>query len=185
MPDTVRAFVAVPLEASPSLRKVLRRLGEMGRALKTVSPEQLHLTVKFLGDAPWTDIPKISQIVAAVAAEQEAFASAIRSLGAFPAADRARVVWTGLTPAGALPGIAGALNERLGDLGYPREQRAFVPHITLARVRSHPPVELRAFLEASGDLDFGGVQIDRVVLYQSELGPAGPRHTPLSEHDLR
>jgi 2'-5' RNA ligase len=184
MPDTLRAFIAVPIEASPSLRKLLRQLSEIGGPVKVVSPEQLHLTVKFLGDTPWTGVADVSRLLERVVGNFSAFEAGLRTVGAFPDLQRPRVVWTGLSPAEPLGAIAAMLNDQLGDVGFPRENRSFQPHVTLVRIKGRPPETLRSLLMASRDLDFGGIPIDRVVLYQSELGTGGPKYTGLSEYEL-
>jgi RNA 2',3'-cyclic 3'-phosphodiesterase len=184
MPDTVRTFVAIPLVPAPSLRALIRRLDELNGPVKGVSPDQLHITLKFLGDTPWKQTAEIGQVVSQVAAIQPAFDAHVRGVGAFPGLDRPRVVWTGIEPAEPLTILAGLLNDLIGELGFPVEERAFQPHVTLARVKGRPPGELREELSACADQDFGGLHIDRLTYYQSELGPSGPKYTILSEHPL-
>lgn len=184
MPDTVRTFVAIPLTPGRSLRSLIRRLDEMSGPVKGVSPEHLHITLKFLGDTPWTQTAEIGRVVSEVAAIQPAFDVQVCGVGAFPNLERPRVVWTGIEPAEPLAILAGLLNDLIGELGFPVEERAFQPHVTLARVKGRPPAALREVLSVLADQDFGGMHIDRVTYYQSELSPSGPKYTILSEHSL-
>ena len=181
MSDVIRSFIAVPIEVSPSLRALIHQLGSLGRPLKAVDTGHLHLTVKFLGETPWTVLPEVTAVIEAEVRQLASFQAEITGLGAFPDARRARVVWCGLSPNGPLPELAARLNDRLGELGFPREQRTFQPHVTLARVKGRPPRGLASVLDQHEATTFGGQLIDRVVFYQSELTPTGPRYTILSE----
>lgn len=184
MPDTVRTFIALPIAASPPLRKILRQLGGLGRTVKAIDPEQLHVTLNFLGETPWTSLPQVTSFLAQAASGHAACEGELIGLGGFPDSAHPRVVWSNLLPPEPLTSIAAALNDRLSGLGFPRDNRPFVPHVTLARVKGRCPAELSALLESSADVKFGGIPIDRLVLYQSELTPTGPRYTVLSEQDL-
>jgi 2'-5' RNA ligase len=184
MPETIRTFIAVPIEASPSIRKVLRQLAGYGKGVRALDPDHLHVTLKFLGDTPWTSIAEIGALLDDVVRSFEPAESQLQSLGAFPDESRPRIIWTGMSTAGPLTEIASQLNERLGHIGFPREQRAFVPHVTLARIKTRPPDQLQELLLEHASTNFGGFLIDHVILYQSELGRGGPKYTPLSEHDL-
>jgi 2'-5' RNA ligase len=185
MSETVRTFIAIPIEASPSLRKVMRQLAGCGKGVRVVDPEHLHVTLKFLGDTPWTSIAQVGAILDEVVSQYEPAESQLQSLGAFPDGSRPRIVWTGMTATEPLGEIARLLNDRLGEFGFPREQRGFVPHVTLARIKSEPPAVLQELLSQYATTSFGGFLIDHVILYQSELGRGGPKYIPLSEHDLK
>lgn len=184
MPDTLRTFVAIPIVSSPSLRMFIREAGEIDGPIRWMPPQGLHLTLKFLGDTPWTQTAAIGQVISEVATIQPAFDAVLKGIGAFPNLQRPRVIWAGMEPLAPLALLSDLLNDLIGDLGFPREEREFAPHVTLARVRGRPPLELIARLDQSQALEFGGLLVDRLVYYQSELRPQGPVYTVLSEHPL-
>jgi len=181
---SVRLFVAVPVECSPPLRQVLRRLSDMGRAVRTAAPDAMHLTLKFLGDVP---MERTSEIVAALSEQLAAYHSedaALVGLGAFPSAQRPTVIWAGIEPADHVMTLADAVESVMNPLGFPREQRAYHPHVTLARIKARPPESLAALLIEGAATDFGPLAVSEVALMQSELQPGGPRYTTLARCEL-
>jgi 2'-5' RNA ligase len=185
MAENLRTFIGVPIRATPALRRVIAELDSLGKPLKAVSPDNLHITLKFLGDTHPQDIAAVGQALTAAADGKSACASELVGVGAFPHAHRPSVVWAGLQNAQVLIDLASELERRLAELGFPREQRAFQPHLTLARVRTKPPPQLAKLLAANSETHFGAVRIESAILYQSELGPQGARYTPLATANLQ
>ncbi|MBT4865183.1 MAG: RNA 2',3'-cyclic phosphodiesterase [Planctomycetaceae bacterium] len=181
MSDTARLFIAVKIAPSRPLRKIVARLGMLGRIVKPIDADNLHLTLKFLGETELALTPQISQCVEAAAAEHESFSMQLVGLGAFPHVRRPSVVWVGLQGAEPLVEIASELERLLQPLGFEQERRAFHPHVTVARIRSKPPRELATVLETEQSTEFGSADVTSVELYQSELRSAGPRYTVLSK----
>jgi RNA 2',3'-cyclic 3'-phosphodiesterase len=181
---TLRTFIAVPVPAPQPLRKLIAQLAALGRAIKPVDPDQLHVTLKFLGDTAAGQVPELAAAVRHGVSGQAAFDVALRRTGVFPHARRPTVVWAGIERGDPLTRIANDLEQRLESLGFPREHRAYQPHLTLARIRSRPPGELAALLERESQSDFGAVSIESVVFYQSELQSGGPVYTPLETIEL-
>ena len=176
----LRAFIAIKVEASQSLRKVLRTLRDMGRHVRPVDPDALHLTLRFLGQ---TDEAQVGRIVAAVesAVETEAsFSLRIEGLGAFPDSRRPSVIWAGMEQAEPLNRIVVRIDEGLETLGIDRDDRPWRPHLTLARVKSRPPSQLRDLLESQAATPFATQSVSSVDLMQSDLTPAGPQYTVLA-----
>jgi 2'-5' RNA ligase len=181
MSDTVRLFIAVRIAPSRPLRKIIARLGMLGRVVKPIDADNLHLTLKFLGETDLTLVPQISECVEAAAARHASFSMQLVGLGAFPHVRRPSVIWVGLQGAKPLVEIAGALEQFLKPLGFKQERRAFHPHVTVARIRSKPPDELATILDVEHSTDFGSADIASVELYQSDLRSEGPRYTVLSK----
>lgn len=184
MSDHVRAFIAVKIDATPPLRRILSLLGDMGRAVKVVNADQIHVTLKFLGDTDLALIPEVARVMSEVAADVPAFDAELTGLGAFPRPDRPSVIWAGLSGAEPLVGMAESLESRLRNHGFPAEHRRFVPHLTLARIKARPPRELADLLARHTATDFGTATIDAVELLQSDLTPQGPVYTRLSAVEL-
>lgn len=184
MPKPLRTFIAVRIRATRPLRDVLDQLKTFGRSLKTVYPDNLHATLKFLGDTDPAAISEIGRTLEQAVAGVSPFELRMTGLGAFPDEKRPRVVWAGLERAEPLVALAAELETRLEPLGFPAEGRPFKPHLTLARLRGRPPEGLPALLAEHPATDFGTMSIDSIELYQSDLGTHGPKYTPLLSAEL-
>ena len=144
-----------------------------------VAPENLHITLKFLGGV---EEARLGKVVAALepAATGSAFDVAVRGLGAFPTPTRPRVIWAGTAPAGAFVALGQTVDRAMAALGFPPETRPFSPHVTLGRVREpRRDPALAAVLEAAATRAFGTLAVGRISLMRSDLSPRGARHTEL------
>jgi 2'-5' RNA ligase len=159
---------------------MLEELQGMGSAVKVVDLESTHVTLKFLGDTPIASVPEIAKRMATVANELDAFELELMGTGAFPHWGRPQVVWVGLSPKEALQNLAARLENDLEPLGFPKESRAYHPHLTLARIKARPPKDLKSLADEYEKTSFGTQTIDRVILYQSVLQKRGPIYTPLA-----
>ncbi|MDE2803151.1 MAG: RNA 2',3'-cyclic phosphodiesterase [Chloroflexota bacterium] len=179
--EQLRLFVAVtlPAEARDVLAGVIARLraAEL-RGVRTVAPEGVHITLKFLGNVDAVRVPALSDALDAAAAAAAPFALALEGVGAFPAAGAPRVLWAGVTgETEALAALARHVDEECSGLGFPRERRAFSPHLTIARLRDTATVEDRRqaaeALTAVGLERSDGFRVDEVHLIKSTLTPLG------------
>ena len=156
----------------------------MGRALKAVDPDNLHVTLKFLGNTDVNLVPDVCSLLEQAARAHGPCVLTVSGLGVFPHAQRPNVVWAGLEGAQTLVALAADLETGLERHGFARENRPFVPHLTLARVKAKPPESLRDLLSRHAKTQFGTATIDRVELIRSELGPEGSRYTVLAAASL-
>ena len=155
------------------------RLREVARDVAWVAADNLHVTLKFLGDTDEAHVPALLDALGTAAPGTAAFEVAVRGLGAFPSPLRARVVWAGLEEAPALAGLAGRVDAALAALGVPRESRPFSAHVTLGRVRE--PRRNPALAAAlAPPADFGRLPVTRLSLMRSDLQSRGARYTELS-----
>ncbi len=151
--------------------------------MKWVAAENLHLTIKFLDEVAMKEIPRVCDAVARAATSAKPFDLEIRGAGAFPTAARPKTIWLG---AGGgeeqMAALFAALETLLANLGFRKEPRRFVPHLTLGRVRSGGPAvaPLGALLQKRADFFAGASRIERLAVFSSELTPQGPIYTPLS-----
>ena len=185
---TLRAFIAieVPTDITEALVEAERTLQTQCRAgVKWVPAQNMHLTLKFLGDVALTQLP---EVIAAV--EHEAMGAhplhlAVASFGAFPNRSQPGVVWAGLAgDIEELSSLASRIDVRLHRMGFPLDTRPFAPHLTLGRVRQEVPVVDRralgyavAALSVAPGLEF---RADSVNVMRSELRPEGAEYTRLS-----
>ena len=184
MSDSVRCFIAIKLPGFDTLRRVLKELSAMGRALKTVDPQHLHVTLKFLGQTDLKLVPEVQSLLKRAAQARGPCVLTVTGIGVFPHAERPNVVWAGLDGAQTLVDLAADLESGLEPLGFARENRPFAPHLTLARVKFRPPESLRELLSRHAKTQFGTATIDHVELIRSEPGPDGSRYTVLAATPL-
>lgn len=183
-----RLFVAVSLghQVQRALEKAQEELRPKAPKARWVDPEKAHLTLAFLGSTEEALVPKLSESLAAVAAGAAPFELQISGGGAFGAQKHPRVLWTGVEgDTAALAALHQAVEAALLPFGYQPEQRAFRPHLTLARARDPKGDRgLARCAELLAGRSFGEARIDRLILFRSELKPGGSRYTPLAEPAL-
>ncbi len=139
MSDKLRTFIAIDL-ASPlrqSLAHLQGQLKKTGADVRWVKPEQIHLTLKFLGDTPVEKIADIQTILEETLQNMPSFPINLQSLGAFPKIDSPQIIWVGIQTGDQLIAqLAQSIDEKLKPLGFPEETKKFSAHITLGRVKS-------------------------------------------------
>jgi 2'-5' RNA ligase len=184
----MRLFVAVDLP--PGLRAALgAHTAAMARtwpAAKWVAAENLHLTVRFIGDWDRGRLAPLESALASAAARHRPFALTLRGAGFFGSPAAPRVVWAGVADGDReLAAVASSVDGALAELGVRSEGRPYRAHLTLARGRGDPiPADLRQQL---GDLqahDWGRLAVDRIALFASALLPTGPVYSQVSSFIL-
>ncbi len=186
-----RLFVAVPLsdEAVATVSALVEevRAGthstgrRRGRDVRWVRLDGLHLTLRFIGPTVEARIPAVVEAVRAAAAGEPPFMIRIDGAGAFPNPNRPRALWLGVGEGGEeLTRLAGALDARLVDAGWPASDRPFQPHLTLARSDGVPAgAEMaRRLADVARGLDLVSA-VDRLVLFESITGGGPARYAPL------
>jgi 2'-5' RNA ligase len=178
-----RAFVAIeiPDAIRAQCAGLSATLGAGARHVTWVKPGNLHLTLKFLGNARAAQAKRLLESLRHKARKLSPFEVALAGLGAFPSLRRPRVIWVGVTEgADALRDLAAKVEGAAAKAGFPRESRAFSPHLTLGRVKMAGKGEsLQALLARSDPGPLGRFPVGEVVLFQSRLSPGGAVHTPL------
>lgn len=184
----MRCFLAlaIPADVRERLRGLQGRLRDQAHGVKWVSPDQMHLTLKFFADLPGSDRPEVEAASARVCAPAPPVHLSVRGAGSFGPGGAIRVVWAGLEDgSGGLATLQKALEGALSDAGFPPEERPFSPHLTLGRVREprRDPQLLQA-LSAEAGFDGGSFVARDLTLYASVLGPGGPTYTVLNSWPL-
>ncbi len=191
MSDLIRAFIAIELPAPirEALAALQDRLGRQEeRAAKWVAPQGIHLTFKFLGDVPAERLPAITEAMTQVAGKHSPLNLHLDRAGCFPGLERPRVIWIGLDgDLGALADLQRSIEIHLSRLGFPREDRGFTPHLTLARLRDTVTPEERHLLGTAvrglvvPTVEFTAIEI---ALIRSNLRPEGAIYTHLATAPL-
>ena len=180
MPKNIRTFIAV--EVTPAIRTRLvamqRELASAAQEVKWVEEENLHVTLKFLGQVDEREVHTVCRLVQEAVAGQAPFDMTVAGIGAFPNENRPRVIWAGVTAGGPeLIRIHGDLEPVLRAEGYPREDRPYTPHITLGRIRQiKPNPQLAAALQQHQAWEGGHRQVREVLVMASELSSDGPHY---------
>jgi 2'-5' RNA ligase len=183
----VRAFIAVNI--SDGHRQRLAELLDSFRSLdvgvKWVVPENLHVTLKFLGD---TDEKVLDDLYAAVRnalAGLRRFQLSLRGLGQFPNARSPRVVWVGINDgADSLRQLSKRVSEAVIPFGFETEKRKFSAHLTIGRVKHTKNISTLVDKLTSMEFETEPAVVSEVIFYQSTLRPQGPIYTPLSKFEL-
>lgn len=192
--ETIRTFIAI--ELTDALQRALAdaqtkfQRDRAARAVRWVAPENIHITLKFLGDVDAAQMPALQRAIADACAGFAPFALTIGGAGAFPNTRRPNVVWIGAR--GQIE-IAARLAQQIDDacvaLGFAREARLFTPHLTLGRVqRDASPNErqqIGALIERTQIGDLGNLRVERVSIMKSELKPGGSVYSRLAEIELQ
>jgi len=191
--EKLRLFVAIglPDDAREELGRLQKKLQNEGLDdLKWVSPDSLHITLKFLGYTDQAKISGISEKLNSLSRQFNPFEIGFKGLGVFPALSRAQVLWVGLTgELGKLQMLASEVEDSMISLGFEREKRRFTPHLTLARARQQVTPALQqaiasvvgnAFLSSSAQ-----VRVSSVSLMSSQLAPGGATYRRLHSAYLR
>jgi 2'-5' RNA ligase len=157
----------------------IERLRPVAAGIAWVAADNLHVTLKFLGEVEDGRVDPVLEALRAAVAASEPFDLDVRGLGAFPSPGRPRVLWAGIDRgAQALAAVAGRVEAALTRLGFAPEGRPFAAHVTLGRVREpRRDPALAAALVAGARRDFGTVRADCITLVRSQLSPRGARHT--------
>ncbi len=182
--ERIRSFIAIPVPSAgiQALEDAVKWLeSDLGRSVRWVRPESIHLTLKFMGDIQAEMAERVLDALPPVAARFSPIGLSISGMGVFPNPRRPRVLWAGVH--GDLETLAAlqlAIDEAVGKLGLPKEQRAFSPHLTLGRVRRDVPEgQLRRIGQVVADGELSGAPswtADTVNLMRTELDPTGSRH---------
>ncbi|NOZ69184.1 MAG: RNA 2',3'-cyclic phosphodiesterase [Deferribacteres bacterium] len=184
----MRSFIAIELEGPvrESLSQLQEELKSCGADVRWVKPENIHLTLKFLGNISEETAGSIVSVLEKCCTGVSAFDIEVSGVGVFPDTKSPRVLWAGISGDGTLRELQQKIEDGTASLGFKRENRKFVPHLTLGRFRSSGGKKILADkLEKHKDSSFGAVKVGSVVLMKSDLGPGGATYTRIAEIPLQ
>jgi RNA 2',3'-cyclic 3'-phosphodiesterase len=192
----MRVFVALDIHAEIRQRiaQFMDDLRGFAPEARWVSPESMHLTLKFIGEWPEERLEELKRALSAVRGQPPEIT--FSATGFFPAVKSARVFWVGIQAGTELAALANAIDAATSALGIASEQRAYTPHLTLARTGSGRPQRQRSDranpsfrrlqekLSAMPAPSFGTMSVREFFLYQSKLSPKGAVYTKLQSFSL-
>ncbi len=185
----MRIFIAldIPGEIRARISEFMERARAHAPEAHWARPEGVHVTLKFVGEVSDAKVEEIKSALATIQAEP--FHVSFAGAGFFPTPRSPRVFWIGVEGGGALAGLAAAIDSATHELGIAREDRAYSPHLTLARSGTGPGAAqllrpLQHLLQAEGALHFGTMTAREFFLYRSELQKGGARYSKLERFGL-
>ena len=190
--NLLRAFIAVeiPRDIREAVCNATIPLQKgIGSAIRWVPMENMHLTLKFLGDVSPTNIEMVSEMLRAEASLFNCFDLRFSGLGSFPNSKRPRVLYIGIQAPASLDALQRGIEAASRKLGYESEERAYSPHLTIGRARQHVTTNeqqsIRRTLEETRIDLLGTARVDSVHLYKSDLKPTGSVYTRLYSAPLK
>ncbi|MCM8803779.1 MAG: RNA 2',3'-cyclic phosphodiesterase [Candidatus Omnitrophica bacterium] len=182
----MRTFVGIdlPENIKENLKELIDRLKKIKEA-KVVKLENLHITLKFLGEVDEENIEKIKEKLKECCTEFDIFDVDIKGIGVFPSEKSVRVLWVGLEDEGYLKKLNIKIEEVMSKFGFEKE-KDFVGHITIARFKSLPNLNfIKEFCVKYKDFLFGKFKVNGFNLYESKLMPEGPIYKIIAKFQLR
>ncbi|MFT5524275.1 MAG: 2'-5' RNA ligase [Pirellulaceae bacterium] len=177
--NSIRTFIAIQLSREVTLRgaKLIDKLKRSEAAVRWVATEDMHITLKFLGEVPSVETIHVCRQIAAATANHKRFDIEVVGAGAFPDIDRARSVWAGIEQGKEqLEQLFISVDDALHEIGFPCEARRYHPHVTLGRVRRSGPTQekLSEILHNHAEFHCGFSTVEEVVVLSSTSEKGGP-----------
>ena len=182
----MRMFLAVDLDEKLQdiVTEVQKRISEVDAQLKFVEPENLHFTLKFLGEVSDNKAEELSGMIRDKIVDYDPFKISIMGTGFFPHPGYIRVVWLGVANPEIYSDLQKTLDEEFVKHGF-RKERSYIPHLTIARVKGAKNKEaLIGLINEMENIGIGDMVVNELVLKKSELTPAGPIYTDIQEFKL-
>lgn len=187
----IRAFIAIPLPADlqERIHREIHPLRSRMDHIRWVAPQNIHLTLKFLGDTPKEKLDALEAILAKELTQIHPFEILVRKIGAFPNLSRPSVIWLGVEGNEQLSTLHRCIQAVASEIESVPEKRHFSAHITLGRVRRQgynksSRSQIRAAIEESPIYDFGKVSVNSVHLFESKLKAKGAEYRSLFKASL-
>ena len=183
-----RLFVAVKIQPDNQFEEIYRELRKklILDKIKWVEPQNLHLTLKFLGKTPEEDFNQIHTVLQKVAAQHSVFELALQQSGIFGSRYDPRVIWLGTNGNQELTALGEDILKSFDVAGFERDRGNFVPHLTLGRIKQLTNKKyFQEVIAQYHDIFFQKQSIEQFYLFESILHPSGPVYKVLKSYDLR
>jgi 2'-5' RNA ligase len=180
-----RGFIAIDIATTPHILSFEKEIQKTGADVKLVEPNNIHITIKFLGDTDENHIDAIEQSMKESVLGVNPFPITLKGTGVFPNQNYLKVIWIGILDEGHIKTISQTIDNKLALLGFKKENRGFSPHLTIGRVRTAKKKEqLLSVVAHQKETEFAVQTVQSLYLKKSELTPQGPIYTTLREVPL-
>ena len=183
-PSHLRCFVGIRFTLHDQIKTLLTDLAnctqDESSKLRIAPPENLHITLKFLGSVPEQQLITIQSVLKQLAANYQPFDLSYSGIGFFK-----NSIWIGVESNNYLNSIAGMVDQAYSELGFSPEHKPYVPHITLARFGKNAKIKLSALQEKYAGKSWGNTKVDKIRLYKSDTLSEGARYTILKSYTLQ
>lgn len=180
-----RGFIAIDIPFSHKINELSNQIKNSGTNVKLVKPENIHITLKFLGDIDEELVEEIEKTIRQSIKDISSFKIKLVGTGVFPNQRYIKIIWIGIRDHGELGKIANNIDEQLAKFGFEKEKRPFSPHLTIARVKSAKNKEkLMEIVNKYHEAKFAEINVESIKLKKSELTPEGPIYTTIKEIKL-
>jgi RNA 2',3'-cyclic 3'-phosphodiesterase len=185
--DQIRLFIGAKIILTDKTKEIIEQFRKdlKNSSISWVSPEIMHLTIKFIGNKPSFFVNSVNLAILESLKDIRSFNLILRSLGFF-GKPLPSVLWIGIGENALLQTIYNRLESNLSEIGIEKESRRFSPHLTLGRVKQMKDLEtLKQYVAKYKDLEFQVAKVNKIALFESVLQPRGPIYKPLAEHNLQ
>jgi len=184
--EKLRLFIAIDIgdKVRSNITSKLRDISRLSIKIRVLKPENIHLTIKFLGSADSIIVPSIIDNINDAVSNTAPFNLEVKGIGAFPNAKKSRIIWAGLTSKNMdiFQKLYESIEQRMIRLSFDKEERQFKPHLTLARIKSpEKNSKIKNYIEKNTEFGFGTINVNSVKLMKSTLLTGGAKYDCISE----
>lgn len=181
----MRIFIAIDPgnEIKEKIQEIKTKIDVLGSGVKWVEKENLHITLKFLGEINETMLNNVKSCIENIKNECGSFDIKLCSIGVFPNVKDARVIWVDIKEGQQeLKLLSEKIDAKLNKIGFSRENRPFSPHLTIGRVKGYiNPESLKTIINDFKDYQIGKFTVKSICIMRSILKPTGPVYSLVSE----
>ena len=178
--EKIRSFIAIDIKYNENINSLIKEIKKSGIIVKLVEPENIHITLKFLGDISQNKILDIEKIIKISIEDIKPFKFNLEGVGVFPNHNYIKIIWIGIKNSEILEEISKILNDKITKIIPDKKHQKFIPHITIGRVKSAKNKEkLLELVDKYKNYKFADVTVDSIKLKKSELTSKGPIYSDL------
>ena len=178
--ETFRGFIAIEVPVTNQIIQFQQDIRKTDANVKLVEPENIHITLKFLGDTPIKQIDAIESIMKDAVSSAQKHTITLESTGVFPNENYIKVIWVGMKGSEKISEIADSLNQQCTQIGVKKDKRGFSAHLTIGRMKSaHGKEQIVDILRKYETTLFAEIPVNKILLKKSTLTPKGPIYETL------
>ena len=179
--EKFRGFIAIEVPVTDQIIRFQENIEKTSAQVKLVEPENIHITLKFLGDTPINQIEEIESIIKNAIASTKKHTIKLEGTGVFPNEHYIKVIWIGIKDTDSIAQIAHSINTQCSTIGFKKDKRGFSAHLTIGRMKSAKGKEqIIDILKTYKDTLFAELIVNEIHLKKSTLTPKGPIYETLS-----